>query len=398
MTFRQSLRILLHLKNISRYNSINKDLSGQVENVGVLYTLTAYQIKDLLESLKNPNFNKIFPIDTLKRKRNLIIQAKSFDKVEIGNTIIILVPYPLLFLIFNKIKVIGLFAIIREYIELSIKIKKNPNKLISSFILRLLNSYQSLDIFTTISGVKTYPLEFYFPKMSRQFSTNVIHYSQNSLEIKFEDENIKPSNSMVDKESLGDIHWVWTTRYAEYLQGFNSNIEFRAVGSLVFKIPVKRLDLEKKDIITIFDVSPVAPTHRQEFYTDNLMKKFISDIIDVCENNNILKDFKIHLKSKRQLNEKHHSVSYINFLDQLQDFNKIIINHWDTDPYTLVAESKLVISIPFTTIACIGEEVGTKSVFYYPYLRRLCNPIYEDSIQIIYGRDQLKNFILENLV
>ena len=397
MTFRQSLRILLHLKNISRYNSINKDLSGQVENIGVLYTLSAYQIKDLLESLKNPNFNKIFPIDTLKRKRNLIIQAKSFDKVEIGNTIIILVPYPLLFLIFNKIKVIGLFAIIREFIELSIKIKKNPNKLISSFILRLLNSYQSLDIFTTISGVKTYPLEFYFPKMSRQFSTNVIHYSQNSLEIKFEDENIKPNNSMVDKESLGDIHWVWTTRYAEYLQGFNSNIEFRAVGSLVFKIPVKRLDLEKKNIITIFDISPVAPTHRQEFYTDNLMKKFISDIIDVYENNNSLKDFKIHLKSKRQLNEKHHSVSYINFLDQLQDLNKIIINHWDTDPYTLVAESKLVISIPFTTIACIGEEMGTKSVFYYPYLRRLCNPIYEDSIQIIYGRDQLKKFILENL-
>ena len=397
MTFRQSLRILLHLKNISRYNSINKDLSGQVENIGVLYTLSAYQIKDLLESLKNPNFNKIFPIDTLKRKRNLIIQAKSFDKVEIGNTIIILVPYPLLFLIFNKIKVIGLFAIIREFIELSIKIKKNPNKLISSFILRLLNSYQSLDIFTTISGVKTYPLEFYFPKMSRQFSTNVIHYSQNSLEIKFEDENIKPNNSMVDKESLGDIHWVWTTRYAEYLQGFNSNIEFRAVGSLVFKIPVKRLDLEKKNIITIFDVSPVAPTHRQEFYTDNLMKKFISDIIDVYENNNSLKDFKIHLKSKRQLNEKHHSVSYINFLDQLQDLNKIIINHWDTDPYTLVAESKLIISIPFTTIACIGEEMGTKSVFYYPYLRRLCNPIYEDSIQIIYGRDQLKKFILENL-
>ena len=398
MRFRQSLRILLHLKNISRYNSINKDLSGQVENIGVLYTLSAYQIKDLLESLKNPNFNKIFPIDTLKRKRNLIIQAKSFDKVEIGNTIVILVPYPLLFLIFNKIKVIGLFAIIREYIELSIKIKKNPNKLISSFILRLLNSYQSLDIFTTISGVKTYPLEFYFPKMSRQFSTNVIHYSQNSLEIKFEDENIKPNNFMVDKESLGDIHWVWTTRYAEYLQGFNSNIEFRAVGSLVFKIPVKRLDLEKKNIITIFDVSPVAPTHRQEFYTDNLMKKFISDIIDVYENNNSLKDFKIHLKSKRQLNEKHHSVSYINFLDQLQDLNKIIINHWDTDPYTLVAESKLVISIPFTTIACIGEEMGTKSVFYYPYLRRLCNPIYEDSIQIIYGRDQLKKFILENLV
>ncbi|MBM3681837.1 MAG: hypothetical protein FJW84_00055 [Actinobacteria bacterium] len=398
MTFRQSLRILLHLKNISRYNSINKDLSGQFENIGVLYTLTAYQIKDLLESLKNPNFNKIFPIDTLKRKRNLIIQAKSFDKIEIGNTIVILVPYPLLFLIFNKIKVIGLFAIIREFIELSIKIKKNPNKLISSFILRLLNSYLSLDIFTTISGVKTYPLEFYFPKMSRQFSTNVIHYSQNSLEIKFEDENIKPNNSIVDKESLGDIHWVWTTRYAEYLQGFNSNIEFRAVGSLVFKIPVKRLNLEKKNIITIFDVSPVAPTHRQEFYTDILMKKFISDIIDVYENNNSLKDFQINLKSKRQLNEEHHSVSYINFLDQLQDLNKIIINHWDTDPYTLVAESKLIISIPFTTISCIGEEMGTKSVFYYPYLRRLCNPIYEDSIQIIYGRDQLQKFILENLV
>ena len=398
MRFRQSLRILLHLRNISRYNSINKKLSVQVENVGVLYTLSANQIKDLLVSLKNHDFSSIFPIDTLRSKRILIIQAKSFDIVEVGNTIVILVPYPLFFLIFSKIKVMGLLVIVRKYMELRIKIKVNPNHLIYSFILGLLNSYQSLDIFTTISGVKIYPLEFHFPKTLRKFSTNVIHYSQNSLEIKFEDENIKPNNSMVDTKSLGDIHWVWTTRYAEYLQGFNSNIDFRAVGSIVFKIPEKRIDFKKKNIITIFDVTPIAPTHLQEFYTDNLMKKFISDIIDIKETNNCLRDFQIHVKSKRQLNGKHHSVDYIEFLDQLQKLNKIIIDYWDINPYTLVAASKLTISIPFTTIACIGEEMGTKSVFYYPYLRSLCNPIYEDSIKIIYGRNQLEKFILESLV
>jgi polysaccharide biosynthesis PFTS motif protein len=369
-----------------------------VENVGVLYTLSANQIKDLLVSLKNHDFSEIFPIDTLRSKRILIIQAKSFEIVEVRNTIVILVPYPLLFLIFSKIKMIGSLAIVRKYMKSRIKIKINPNKSINSLILNLLNSYQSLDIFTTISGVKLYPLEFYFPKISRQFSTNVIHYSQNSLETKFNDENIKPNNSMVDAKSLGDIHWVWTKRYAEYLQGFNSNIDFRAVGSIIFKIPEKQMNFEKKNIITIFDVTPIAPANLQEFYTDNLMKKFVSDIIDIKENNNCLRDFQIHLKSKRQLNEKHHSVDYIKFLNQIQNLNKIIINHWDINPYTLVAESKLIISIPFTTIACVGEEMGTKSVFYYPYLRILCNPIYEDSIQIIYGRDQLEKFILENLV
>ena len=128
------------------------------------------------------------------------------------------------------------------------------------------------------------------------------------------------------------------------------------------------------------------------------MKKFISDIIDIKETNNCLRDFQIHVKSKRQLNGKHHSVDYIEFLDQLQKLNKIIIDYWDINPYTLVAASKLTISIPFTTIACIGEEMGTKSVFYYPYLRSLCNPIYEDSIKIIYGRNQLEKFILESLV
>jgi polysaccharide biosynthesis PFTS motif protein len=397
MRIRKNLRILLHLKNISRYNSINKTLYVQVENVGVLYTLSANQIKDLLVSLNNHDFTRIFPIDTLRNKRFLIIQAKSFDIVEVRNTIVILVPEPLLFLIFSKIKEKGLLAIVRKYNELRIRIKINPNKLIESLILSQLNSYQSLDIFTTISGVKLYPREFYFPKISRQFSTNVIHYSQNSLETKFEDENIKPNNSMVDAESLGDIHWVWTARYAEYLQGFNSNIDFRAVGSIVFRIPEKQMNFEKKNIITIFDVTPIAPTYLQVFYTDNLMKKFVSDIIDIKENNYCLRDFQIHLKPKRQFNEKHHSLDYIKFLNQIQNLNKIIIDHWDINPYTLVAESKLIISIPFTTIACIGEEMGIKSVFYYPYLRILSDPIYKDSIQIIYGIDQLEKFILGNL-
>jgi polysaccharide biosynthesis PFTS motif protein len=390
-------KISLQLKNLYRYNSLVHGIGINAEDLGVLYTLTDFQTKDLLDSLSKSRFSSLFPIYTLTNKKTLIIQAKDFKQIKVNNTSVILVPYPLVFLIINTIKVEGLREIFKNLIGSESKIKLSPYEFISIFILRILNSYENLDVYTTISGVKTYPIEFYYFKMSRKYTTNVLHYSQNSVELKFEDENIWPNNSMVDCESLGDIHWVWTKSYARYLQRFNSNIDFRAVGSITFRIPEKQLKSEKKNIITIFDVTPIA-VQTGVFYDDDLMVNFVSDVIMIKENNDSLKNFQIQIKSKRQINEKHHSANYINFLENIQKSGKITIIPWDINPYDLIAQSKLIISIPFTSIAYIGIEMGTKTVFYYPYLRRLSNPLYLDLIDVLYGKEQLEKYIIDSLV
>jgi polysaccharide biosynthesis PFTS motif protein len=394
---KEMLKISLQLKNLFKYNSLVQGIGVNAEDLGVLYKLTDSQTKDLLNSLSKSRFSSLFPIYTLTNKKTFIIQAKAFKQIKVNNISVILVPYPLVFLIINRIKVEGLREIFKKLRGLESKIKLSPYEFISIFILRILNSYENLDVYTTISGVKTYPIEFYFFKMSRKYRTNVLHYSQNSVEMKFEDENIRPNNSMVDPESLGDIHWVWTKSYARYLQGFNSNIDFRDVGSITFRIPEKPLNSEKKNIITIFDVTPIV-AQAAAFYDDDLMVNFVSDVILIKEKNDSLKNFQIQIKSKRQINDKHHSANYIDFLESTQKSGKITIIPWDINPYDLIAESKLIISIPFTSIAYIGLEMGTQTVFYYPYLRRLSNPLYLDIIDVLYGKEQLEKYIIDSLV
>jgi polysaccharide biosynthesis PFTS motif protein len=118
----------------------------------------------------------------------------------------------------------------------------------------------------------------------------------------------------------------------------------------------------------------------------------------IKDNNDSLKNFQIQIKSKRQMNKKHHSANYIDFLETTQKSGKITIIPWDINPYDLIAESKLIIAIPFTSIAYIGVEMGTKTVYYYPYLRRLSNPLYSDLIDVLYGKEQLEKYIIDSLV
>jgi polysaccharide biosynthesis PFTS motif protein len=397
LRIRRSLRILGQVRYLVNYYYVAREIDMEVKDAGVLYTLNDDQINDLIESFYNVRFDTNFPIYTLRDKKIIIISAKKFTCIKQNDAYVIIVPHPLIFLIVHKIKIIGIRESLKKLLLPGKKLNLNNNVLYQTFITRILNNYENLDIFTTISGVKSYPIEFYIPRISRRYATHVIHYSQNSVEIKFEDEKIMPKNSLVDVESLGDIHWVWTQSYADYLQTFNSFIDFKAVGSITFKNPRKRLEVEKSDIITIFDVTPFTNYNQKMFYSDELLKKFISEIVFVKQDIETLKNFKIQIKSKRLFNKNLHSVDYINYLENLHNSNKVRIIPWDRNPYDLVAESKLIISIPFTSIAYIGKEVGTNTVFYYPYLRELCNPVYLGLIDIVYGEKQLRKYFIDNI-
>jgi len=356
----------------------------EIKEFAIIYSLAKYQEEDLVESIIDTHFIEKFPVKDLIEKRIFFITSEKLNFIVENNKIILQVPNPVIMLFF--------ICILRYPSRLTQELKNSQKNIKKRIILAILNTFYEVDVFTTISSGKNYPIEFYFSKYTRKFKTHVIHYSQNSIDIQFEDQsNSTPGNTMVDEASLGDIHWVWSQNYANYLNKFNSKIEFRAVGPIIFKIP-QVFDIEKKNVITIFDVAPLEKYKKNNFYNDKLAIDFLEDIINLKTYLFELQNTQIRIKPKRQLNRGVHSIEYFDYIEKLKKNSKIEILLWNSNPYEIVAESKLVICIPFTSIALIGKELSNNVIFYFPYQKTLKNPIYNNEIEIIYGFENLKRY------
>jgi polysaccharide biosynthesis PFTS motif protein len=389
-----TLKHCLEIRNFPKYFKLAKNLKN-LSSLAVIYTLTDYQIKDFIEVIDNDQFQTKFGISNLRYKKNIIISTNKFSTNSINGFQIICVPSPIIFLFVAQICQYKF----KEGAKQVITLKHYLNlRAVDKVLLAIYYPYIDIDIFTTISGVKKYPLEFYLNKEQRRFTTHVIHYSQNSIQMAFKDEKIKMiSNSMVDSDSLGDIHWVWTNEYAEYLKKFNGSIIFKAVGSITFKKLEITKTKPKNLLITIFDVTPQTRIEESNFYNSTTAIQFIDDVIKVRDENYLLHQYVIQLKPKRNFNKSVHSKKYIDHLTDLNDRKKIKILPWDENPYSVISGSELIVSIPFTSAAYIGIELGVQTIFYFPYQRQLLNPIYEHIIPVVYGKSDLTKYITKNL-
>jgi polysaccharide biosynthesis PFTS motif protein len=389
-----TLKHCLELQNVLKYYKLVRNLK-YLNSLAVIYNLSEYQRKDLIEVINDDQFQTKFAINNLRYKKNIIIATNKFSANLINGVQIICVPSPIIFLFVVQI----CQPKFKENVKHIITLKHNLKlRALDKIILVIYHPYVDIDIFTTISGVREYPLEFYLNKEQRSFTTHVIHYSQNSIQIAFKDEEIKIlSNSMVHSDSLGDIHWVWTNEYAEYLKKFNESIIFRAVGSITFrKLEIAKI-IPKNLIITIFDIAPQTRIEDGNFYNSRTAIQFIDDVVKVRDENYLLHDYVIQLKPKRNLNKNIHSKQYIDHLTDLNDRKKIKILPWDDNPYSVVSGSELIVSIPFTSIAYIGIELGVQTIFYFPHQRQLLNLIYENIIPVVYGKSDLTKYIIKNL-
>ena len=385
---------IISIFKIYKYYRISKNKTFGLSNLAILYSLSENQTQDCIKYFSKRNYREKFPIESLRYKKSFIIQSKKYSQISSIDSEIILVPNPIIYIIVYKLMHQNIFYSFKKFISVIQSIKLSEKRLISQIILHSINSVKELDIFSTISSLKRYPDEFHFPKECRNFSTNVIHYSQNSVNINFQDENIVlPENSMIDSSSLGDIHWVWTQSYANYLMKFNNKIEFRAVGSITFKIMELNKISKIKNIVTIFDVAPHKILEGKSFYNFELSKNFFNDIINLRHQSNHLKNLHIQVKPKRQLDSKIHIQDYLNLLRNFENNCDINILPWDSNIYDVVFQSELVISIPFTSTAHIADELGIDSIYYYPFQRKISNPIFKNEIPLICGKENLVKYV-----
>ena len=391
---RLTLKHCLELRNILRYFKLVKNLKS-LNSLAVIYTLADYQKRDLIEFIGDDQFHTKFPISDLRHKKNIIVAGNEFSANSINGVQIICAPSPIIFLFVAQIYQHKF----KESIKKVITFYHNLNlRMVDKVLLVIYYPYSEIDVFTTISGIKKYPLEFYVDKEQRKFTTHVIHYGQNTIRISFSDEKLKIiTNSMIDSDSLGDIHWVWTNKYAEYLKKFNDSIIFRAVGSITFRKSKILKSTPRNFSITIFDVAPQTKIQESNFYNTRTAIQFIDDVINVRDENYFLHEYVIQLKSKRNLNKNVHSAEYIDYLVDLNNRKKIKLLPWDDNPYSVISGSELIVSIPFTSIAYLGIELGVKTIFYLPYQRQLLNPIYENIIPVVYGKSDLTEYMKKNL-
>lgn len=367
--------------------------------IAVIYSLVGYQQEDLLECIQDLNFLTLFPIDTLRKKQIFIIESNRPGTYIHNNIIVEKTEHPILLLFLRVINKKNIFSIIYKFLLFIIKAKFKKSKILNKSITETLNHFADLDIFGTISSTTMYPREFYPPKSERKYTTHIIHYSENSIPIKMEEikgKNIE--NPIVNSNSLGDIHWVWTSDYANYLKKINNSIDFRAVGSITFKMPRPIAAGSKRNKIIVFDIAPQKQFENISFYNFKLAEKFLRDIITVRNKFSELKQIEIYLKPKRILNSEVHSEIYLDLIKNLVSTHEINLLDFNTNPYTIIEESLLSISIPFTSTAVIGQEVGTNSIYYYPFSSKLYNPLNRPNIPVIYGRVELEKFMINNII
>ena len=376
------------IRNIKKSNFLFK-------NVAIILALNEDQVRDIITCICSRDFSRDFPVTSLREKQLFLIQSNNFEAINCQDKLIIRIRYPIEFLLLKKLSEMNWKKTVGKVINAARCLNWNYSRSKQNIKLRLLNEVIDLDLYTTISTLGNLGEEFYFPKKLRNYRTNMIYYAVPMSVSRVSYNKIYFEYEFYKNVNYCDIHWVWTDDFAKSLARKSKNIIVKPVGPIMFKIREDTRIKRRVNQIVIFDVSPLKHVKKTTFYQMDLITKFFEDIIKVKNDLAKTNEFDIILKPKRAIGSSHLR-SYRQMLNRFQNNADLKILDWNANPYALIAESVLTISIPFTSIALIGKEFDTKSIYYYPFPNQLYHPNSDLQVPIICGVINLRHFMQEN--
>ena len=183
-------------------------------------------------------------------------------------------------------------------------------------------------------------------------------------------------NGIYPPEEVGikSMNWPYIYQWSDkYLKFFKEKINKSSSLELVSPIwySDKKINLivdKKKLSVSVFDVAPSsfmrsiylnANVYRSNFCA----KKFLIDIASLVDD---YTNIEIFFKTKRVLNSKYHSKTYINLIKKLKTKERLNFIDGNCSPYRIIKSTDLSISIPFTSTALIGMYMKKPSCFYDP--------------------------------
>lgn len=210
---------------------------------------------------------------------------------------------------------------------------------------------------------------------NRHFETYMALYSLNSSTLKFKDDPLAAAHPGI-RHLRADLIWIWDPFYEKVLQHEGIRCKTLVVGPILWylpkNIPARRNPETRK--LCVFDVSPMtreallARGMLGSYYNAETMKAYLGDILATADK--MAKQFgwklEIVLKHKRVRTLAHESsyFSYVNGLCESSGYFRLVDE--DVNLYELIADSDLVIVIPYSSPGYVANCLGVPALFYDP--------------------------------
>lgn len=170
--------------------------------------------------------------------------------------------------------------------------------------------------------------------------------------------------------------WVWNNLVKELFESRsllkNNLSNIKVIGPTLngnwSELKTKRKETNAVFTVTVFDLTPMKSRLRLNygegpFCNTELQEQFYRGIIKLHKN---FPEIKIIIKTKRGFNSSLYD--FVPALDEILNLkNKNIqINSNRSNPYSLIANSDLVISVPFTSPTMLALSLGVTAVYFDP--------------------------------
>jgi len=188
---------------------------------------------------------------------------------------------------------------------------------------------------------------------------------------------------------------VWDGYQADFVRravGESVNIEI--VGPILFQSSFVEMPDLPEDSVAVFDVQPFRSSLYQafglssEYYVPKIANNFLLDIYTVIRE---CKGTMVH-KRKRNNGKLIHP-AYENLIQIMEKADNVFQIEPDISVIRVIEGCFAVISMPFTSTALLGRELGKPSVFYDPHGIVQKDDRAAHGIQVLCGKEELRNWL-----
>ena len=198
--------------------------------------------------------------------------------------------------------------------------------------------------------------------------------------------------------SSWNTFWIWNKGQLNFLKSnIYKSFSYKIVNYIPFEDASKNITInQNKKNITIFDVPPknlftasqlVNPYNQYNF---NYCKRFLEDIVY----NKSLKNFIIYVKIKRDYIGI--DLRYRKLINKISKKSNVRIFYNEISAISLIKQSNLIISMPFTSTALIAKYFKKKNIYYNPYLSIKKSKFYPEGITVLTKEKILTKWLQKN--
>lgn len=192
---------------------------------------------------------------------------------------------------------------------------------------------------------------------------------------------------------------VWDQYQADFINRCVGKSEHRihVVGPIWFSTSTKNIpSINTNKAVAVFDVQPMRDSYycilgqSNGYNTPHIVNQLLSDVSETL----LQYGFTILFKRKRNIGNLVHK-KYFRLTEELKRENSFITVDPELDAFRLIERSAAVISMPFTSTAILGKELGKPSIYYDPYGQIQKDDRAAHGIRVIVGRTELKQWLDE---